>query len=405
MLVLALFCTGSTLYADDSDPVPEAGVSLMNTFCEGLNPMDEKYWEQSTVDIMKLYKGRWSKELDKDGKLVFRVYGFSQDLKFFGEKIVSLLLTFQDNKLVEIKFDLWNKGDASPAMEKIAELKMEELIEKFKEAGVEIEKTRTSMNSFTRTMETHYTIEAGATRVTFIPQSDEYYSICANSVSYLKGLEENKKAVSGKLRDSVKDAIIFFEKDEDIASYSKKLKKDFVQKNIHMIGGHQVSDKALDRWADENLKNILSNCKKGDKFIEVPMVDQGPKGYCAPATLTRIILYYDREADLNQVAQLMGTNAGGGTYLPDIEKAVRSVTRKLRLSYRKLSKFRDRDVKKYIDRGAPLFWTIPGHIRLIVGYNEETNEILYSDSWGFSGYGRMPIPQAEECTYGLCVIK
>ena len=53
-------------------------------------------------------------------------------------------------------------------------------------------------------------------------------------------------------------------------------------------------------------------------------------------------------------------------------------------------------VKASIDRGKPLAWAlmlgivnepdIPqaqgGHMRLIIGYNEKTNEIYYSDSWG-----------------------
>jgi hypothetical protein len=56
-----------------------------------------------------------------------------------------------------------------------------------------------------------------------------------------------------------------------------------------------------------------------------------------------------------------------------------------------------RDVKASIDRGVPLLWAlrigwypegekIPqangGHMRLIIGYNDRTQEIIYSDSWG-----------------------
>ncbi|MEO8352909.1 MAG: C39 family peptidase [Chthoniobacteraceae bacterium] len=55
-----------------------------------------------------------------------------------------------------------------------------------------------------------------------------------------------------------------------------------------------------------------------------------------------------------------------------------------------------RDVKASIDKGIPLLWSVQlglvsekgvpqaggSHMRLIIGYNEKTEEIIYSDSWG-----------------------
>ncbi|HET6408582.1 MAG TPA: C39 family peptidase [Chthoniobacteraceae bacterium] len=60
-----------------------------------------------------------------------------------------------------------------------------------------------------------------------------------------------------------------------------------------------------------------------------------------------------------------------------------------------MSRFQ-RDVQSYIDIGIPLLWSVQlglvpepglpqgggGHMRLIIGYNPKTQEILYSDSWG-----------------------
>ncbi len=79
-----------------------------------------------------------------------------------------------------------------------------------------------------------------------------------------------------------------------------------------------------------------------------------------------------------------------------------------------------RDIFKSIDEGVPLFWSclvgiypeIPdvgngifGHIRLIIGYNKQKKEILYSDSWG-AGHElkRMPVDQAWAITRGLNVL-
>ena len=60
-----------------------------------------------------------------------------------------------------------------------------------------------------------------------------------------------------------------------------------------------------------------------------------------------------------------------------------------------LSRFQ-RDVQSHVDVGIPLLWCVQlgllsekglpqgggGHMRLIIGYNPKTQEILYSDSWG-----------------------
>jgi len=77
-------------------------------------------------------------------------------------------------------------------------------------------------------------------------------------------------------------------------------------------------------------------------------------------------------------------------------------------------------VQDHIDQGVPLLWsvmlglapetnapkTIGGHMRLIIGYNLTTNEILYSDSWG-PGHElkRMPADNAWTITTSLNTIE
>ncbi|MGC6427450.1 MAG: C39 family peptidase [Akkermansiaceae bacterium] len=72
--------------------------------------------------------------------------------------------------------------------------------------------------------------------------------------------------------------------------------------------------------------------------------------------------------------------------------------------------------KEYISQGVPICWTLylgmfkegdmpqsrGGHMRLIVGFNEEKEEILYTDSWG-EGHElkRMPASEAWCMTTGL----
>ena len=81
-----------------------------------------------------------------------------------------------------------------------------------------------------------------------------------------------------------------------------------------------------------------------------------------------------------------------------------------------------KSIVQYTAQGVPLVWACVvgkydenpplghegafGHIRLIIGYNAKTQEVLYSDSWG-RGHElkRLPLETAWTMTFGLTVLK
>ncbi len=79
-----------------------------------------------------------------------------------------------------------------------------------------------------------------------------------------------------------------------------------------------------------------------------------------------------------------------------------------------------REVQARIDAGIPMCWTVHlgkfpepgvpqsggGHMRLIIGYNTKSNEIIFSDSWG-AGHEkkRMPLENAWTITTGLTAME
>jgi len=201
-------------------------------------------------------------------------------------------------------------------------------------------------------------------------------------------------------------------------------------------------------------RNVVREAN-GDVVIKsVPMVDQGPKGYCAVATAERILSYYGLETDQHVMAQLAQSSADGGTSLGRMMAGLQTLGPKLGCRVREqidigygelesLAKRYDREAKKQgkppaawtppmidigrffdsmdkailldlkakeadakrlpakvkesIDKGIPLTWGVMlglvpevpalpqaggGHLRLIIGYNPQTKELLYSDSWG-----------------------
>lgn len=177
----------------------------------------------------------------------------------------------------------------------------------------------------------------------------------------------------------------------------------------------------------------------GDVYLgQIPMVDQGPKGYCVPATFERAMRTMGIETDMYLLAMIGGTTAGGGTSIEKLLESVRSsVYRKgRRTKDENVRDLRIREVKRYIDEGTPVMWAMKSvedynktanentakrkqvtdwpaytqeiaakadqiaakpkpnenyHMCMIIGYNESTNEFVVSDSWGPS-YERRWVP-------------
>ena len=173
-------------------------------------------------------------------------------------------------------------------------------------------------------------------------------------------------------------------------------------------------------------KALAANVRKndaGDIWIEnIPMVDQGPKGYCVPATVERILRYYGvTQITMHQLADAGDTKQGGGTLVSHMNRAITPFRHKYDLDMRSCGEVRVSSLKRYIEQGIPVMWVMyvnPGavqfwnlsrqrrplarspqewlksvrkyrfpsgggaHMCLIVGCNEKTDEIAISNSWG-----------------------
>ena len=243
--------------------------------------------------------------------------------------------------------------------------------------------------------------------------------------------------------------------------------------------------------------NVIDESKgRGDVFIDnVPMVDQGQKGYCSVATAERVLRYYGLEIDEHQIAEAAGTSAEEGTSVQAMKRSVEAIGKRFRLgtvvcygdvdkasgervaglvdevrlynkaakkmkkpeiaddvyirrqgnytqyspmsAYQamdpevmkemkvngvqkaKYKKFK-KDIHDQVKKGIPMFWGVTlgiypepglpqeggGHMRLIIGYNDKKDEILYSDSWGVGHeMKRMPAEWAWTITHSLMYMK
>ena len=254
---------------------------------------------------------------------------------------------------------------------------------------------------------------------------------------------------------------------------------------------------AAAKGAKKIASNVIDESKgRGDVFVDnVPMVDQGQKGYCAVATAERVLRYYGLAIDEHQLAEAAGTTAEGGTSSLAMKNSIEAIGGRFRLGtvvcygdfdkgseariaglvdevrvYNKAakklkrpaiedsayishqgattyfdpgavdramdpevlkemkvngaqkSKFKKfkKDIHDQVLKGIPLIWSVklgvypePGipqtagyHMRLVIGYNDKKDEILYSDSWG-AGHElkRMPAEWAWTITRCLMYMK
>ena len=66
------------------------------------------------------------------------------------------------------------------------------------------------------------------------------------------------------------------------------------------------------------LKESVLETPDGHLVIaNIPMICQGDKGYCAPATLARILQYYGYPVSLHSLSELAETSATGGTKIEE----------------------------------------------------------------------------------------
>jgi hypothetical protein len=230
------------------------------------------------------------------------------------------------------------------------------------------------------------------------------------------------------------------------------------------------------------LRTKVRHDAQGNVYLEgVPMVDQGEKGYCAVATVERVMRYYGVAVDEHEMAQRAMTLTGGGTDPVMLIRALRMMANSLNVRISSLietdvnsfiamvreynrtargktkqeielptSGYIDFDdvfdemdpaifiasrtknsaatarfagiIREKIGNGYPLIWSVElgiveetpplrpnskgGHVRLIIGYNAKTGDVIYTDSWG-AGHERktMKLHYAWVITTGLFTIE
>jgi hypothetical protein len=95
--------------------------------------------------------------------------------------------------------------------------------------------------------------------------------------------------------------------------------------------------------------HVKRDTASGDVFIpDVPMVDQGQKGYCVVAATERVMRYYGTQVDENELAQVANTSTQGGTSGDAMLDALKKLSARLKVRVREVEKFDVKEIQKLI---------------------------------------------------------
>ena len=201
---------------------------------------------------------------------------------------------------------------------------------------------------------------------------------------------------------------------------------------------------ALDRR--DRREALIANVEKkpgGDTTIEgVPMFRQGMRPYCAISTLGMATHYLGLRMGTDALAAGARFRSNGSAKGAKILDLYRAAADEAGASIQRGGSFDFERAKKAIDKGFPVIvwrrysserdrlhsaaargaqlpevqaddrerWPIskeaPGHASVVTGYNSETGEVIFSDSWGEPARGkRMLAEEMEATSYGVFYFK
>lgn len=95
---------------------------------------------------------------------------------------------------------------------------------------------------------------------------------------------------------------------------------------------------AHDKVGRRDLKSCVVEDADGTVWIKgIPMIDQGGKGYCVPATVARVFAYYGMDGvDMHAMAAICDSSADGGTSVWTMKSALKEIGGRFRVRIKDL---------------------------------------------------------------------
>lgn len=230
-----------------------------------------------------------------------------QGMTVFGEPAVEAVARFDAEKLREITVTIYARGDAG----ELTKQKYETLI-------------RSSIEAINR-----------GTGVKFTPRGKD----ATNAV----------KADGVFWQTPQSRYLLEYSATKEVKSRDIAFRAEFVRLEVTpppKTGGlatATLSTSPLKRFS--GIQHVKRDTTSGDVLIpDVPMVDQGDKGYCVVASAERVMRYYGAQVDANELAQIANSDAEGGTSSTAMYSALKKVGARLKMKVRAIEEVNVKEI-------------------------------------------------------------
>lgn len=268
---------------------------------------DEAFYEKPFKDI-EIFKSDRYDVVSADKEFLYSEPSFTLSNLTLGETIVSV----EEGKVCQIKISLYNRGDDG-------RIRNEEFLQKLRD----ISKT---LNLVTKSVGVKNNKRSDPSRTTYD----------------LGGMLWKSHGVEINMEYSV----------ETIGARTVPT-PEFIRLNIHKAQAHKQTKMVSTNKVKVVPKNNVKRSANGDVEIEnIPMVDQGDKGYCAAATVARLMDYYGyEELDQHQIAMWANSDPNAGTSIPEMMKGISRVLHdKYKLTLRTIYMLDSKEMMRMIDK-------------------------------------------------------
>ena len=269
-----------------------ADLSAQSEISEVLKP-DKPVWETSAKDLVSKFPEKKLFQWIDSSKTGLRYAADTSPDKmiFAGLPVYEAIFSIKNEKISRIYLSLFNRGDAD-------RLEKNQYLELLKKLNDALEKLSGK--------------KGGKETLTLIGDK-RIYSRIWSSKEYEFNLKWSDNGVPGA-----------------------NFMAEFINLSILPPAGNADSLKIDKGLTKKVLAGRVRNNDAGDRYLEIPMVDQGHKGYCVAAVAERVLKYYGSKMDQHMLAQLTNMAEGGGAGLSDIEKAAADCASKIDVKYSKL---------------------------------------------------------------------
>ncbi len=303
-------------------------------------PGNADFWKTSKSALQKKYK----KLLVPDGADSLYVPPKAlKNFSFAGEKIYDLKFTFSEDILSQIHISLYTRGDSalngaskkakvdeSDSEDEDPDRKKKKKKEKNKKKKKDKDKKKSEKSALFK--------EFNKKCIAVEKQLTGLYSLSDRKRSSLKmaGVRVTVNRWENPLFSTELSRGV---NEEKVPEY---LTLDFIR------SGKNTADLRREMKTKIDPASLPARLKKedGSTYMLLPMIDQGQKGYCVPATIARVLTYYGSDIELHALAGMMGVDPKRGITMDKTVETLRKIDSKLNIEFKMLYEFPDFDPRR-----------------------------------------------------------